>query len=149
MRRLQDDGSAVQCAQELAAAARREKSGRVRSRMLALRHLMTGHGPNETAGLFLIGRSQLYYWMQRYRTEGLAGLRDRARPGAPSHLKPGDVAAFRLVIATRQCDSREDCACSCSAIQHVLREKFNARYSVAGVYALLLRLGLPRPRRPR
>ena len=69
-----------QSAQQLAGAARRESNGRVRSRMLAVRHLLTGHCADETAGLFLIGRSQLYYWLHRFRAEGLAGLRDRPRP---------------------------------------------------------------------
>ena len=128
--------SEPQCAQELARAARQEKCARVRGRMLAVRHLLSGHHADETAGLFLIGRSQLYYWLQRYRSQGLSGLRDRPRSGAPKHLKPEDERAFRLLMETRAT------ACRAEEIRKILRERFNANYSLSGVYMLLQRLGL-------
>ena len=132
-----------ECAQQLADAARRESNGRVRSRMLALRHLLTGHDADETAGLFLIGRSQLYYWLHRYRAEGLAGLRDRPRPGAPKHLKAEDEDAFRLLIEAGPPPHTGNTIYRATEIRRLLRERFNARYSLSGVYVLLQRLGLP------
>jgi transposase len=129
-----------ECAQELAQAARREKSGRVCSRMLAVRHLLKGHDADETAGLFLIGRSQLYYWLHRYRAHGVAGLRDLPRPGAPKHLKPEDEPAFRRMIEAAPAARYRG-----EDIRRLLREHFNASYSLSGVYMLLQRLGLSPP----
>lgn len=130
-------------AQELANAARAEACGRVRSRMLAVRHLLTGHAIEETAGLFVIGRSQLYHWLHRYRVEGLAGLQDRPRPGAPRRLKPADENAFRkLLTAGAPATIPTGADCRIRAIRELLREQFNACYSMSGVYMLLHRLGL-------
>jgi transposase len=131
-----------QGAQQLADAARRENNGRVRSRMLAVRHLLTGHGTDETAGLFLIGRSQLYYWLHRYRAEGLAGLRDRPRPGAPTHLKAEDENAFRLLIKAGPPPHTGNAMYRVQEIRRLLRDRFDAYYSLSGVYVLLQRLGL-------
>ena len=79
---------------ELAAAAHRERDGRICRRMLALRHLLAGHSAKETAGLFGLERSQLFLWRARYEAEGLEGLADRPRPGQPKHLKTQGEAAF-------------------------------------------------------
>lgn len=142
-----------QHARELAAAARLERCGRVRCRMLAIRHLLTGHDAKETAGLFLIGRSQLYHWLHRYRTEGLPGLRDRPRSGAPRHLKVEDEKAFRLIVEAAPPTGARNVDYSGEDIRGMLRDKFNARYSLSGVYVMLRRLGLwkliPRPQHAR
>jgi len=37
--------------------------------ILAIRHLLEGRGADETAGLFAIGRMQLYQWAHRYNEE--------------------------------------------------------------------------------
>ena len=129
-------------AQKLAEAARMETCGRVRSRMLAVRHLLTGHGANETAGLFVIGRSQLYYWLHRYRIEGLTGLRDRPRSGAPRHLSSDDETALRLLLEKAPEVSKNGVNFRTQDIRVLLREKFNAHYSMSGVYVLLQRLKL-------
>jgi putative transposase len=128
--------------QELTRAARLEHNGRVRSRMLAVRHLLTGHEIEETAGLFLIGRSQLYHWLHRYRIEGLAGLRDRPRPGAPKHLKAEDENAFRQMLEGSSQKNARHTELRGEDIRNLLRDKFNANYSLSGVYGLLRRLGL-------
>ncbi len=142
MKRKKLWGAEPQCAQELAEAARRENNARARSRMLAIRHLLTGHDADETAGLFLIGRSQLYYWLHRYRAEGAAGLRDRPRPGAPKHLKAEDENAFRILIEAEFPKGAANTAYRVEVIRHLLHDRFNARYSLSGVYVLLQRLGL-------
>lgn len=130
-------------AQELANAARVEACGRVRSRMLAVRHLLSGHAIEETAGLFVIGRSQLYHWLHRYRVEGLPGLQDRPRSGAPRRLKPADENAFRKLLAAGVPATLPQSAdCRIRTIRALLREQFNACYSMSGVYMLLHRLGL-------
>lgn len=128
---------------ELAAAAHRERDGRICPRMLALRHLLAGHSAKETAGLFGLERSQLFLWRAWYEAEGLEGLADRPRPGQPKHLKAEDETAFLAwVHAGPPADSGlaewrgED-------LRELLQREFDAHYSLSGVYRLLHRLSMP------
>lgn len=136
----------------LAQAAREARDGRVSRRILAIRHLLEGHGVEETVGLFAIGRTQLYAWTHRYNTEGLVGLRDRPRPGTPPHLRTADEAAFRARVIAGPPAGAGLAAYRGADLRRMLRDEFNAAYSLSGVYALLHRLDLsnlvPRPQHP-
>ena len=48
----------------LEGAARRERDGRVRARILAMLHLARGHTVAQTAGHYALGNSVLYNWMK-------------------------------------------------------------------------------------
>ena len=65
----------------LETAARHERDGRVRARMLAMLHLARGHTVAQTAGHYALGKSVLYGWIRRHDGEGIEGLRDRPRSG--------------------------------------------------------------------
>lgn len=56
---------------------------RVRQRAHIIRLLHKGHKPEAVAELLSISRGQVYWWHQRWREEGLAGLADKARSGRP------------------------------------------------------------------
>lgn len=137
---------------ELTVAAHRERDGRICRRMLAVRHVLAGHGVGKTAGVFALGRTQLRTWLERYEHEGLAGLADRPRPGQPKRLAPEREAAFLARLhAGPPADSGlaewrgED-------LRALLAREFDAHYLLSGVYALLHRLEqsnlMPRPRHP-
>jgi transposase len=136
----------------LAQAARQESEARVSRRILAIRYLLEGHGADETAGLFAIGRTQLYAWARRYNAEGLAGLSDRPRPGAPPHLPAEDEAAFRSRVIAGPSAESGLAAYRGDDVRRLLRDEFGAAYSLPGVYSLLHRLRLsnlaPRPQHP-
>src|SRR4051794_14095737 len=66
---------------ELVQAARQATDARVSRRILAIRYLLAEHSPDEAAGLFAIGRTQLYAWAHRYNEMGLSGLSDGPRSG--------------------------------------------------------------------
>ena len=86
-----------------------------------------------------------YIWLKRYNAEGVEGLTDRPRSGRPRRLQAEKTAAFKArlaacgegegVIAFRGRDARR-----------ILREEFDAEYSLTGTYALLHRLNLAVPR---
>jgi transposase len=137
---------------ELTAAAHRERDGRVCRRLLALRHLLSGYSANETAGLFAIGRSQLFSWRARYEAEGLAGLADRPRPGQPKHLKGEDEARFLALLQAGPPPESGLADWRGEDLRELLQREFGAHYSLSGVYRLLHRLKqshlMPRPRHP-
>src|ERR1700720_4854228 len=67
-------------AAELRRLARHE-SGRVCQRVLMIANLLEGMEHEEAGRLAGLSRSAAYEWHNRYEGEGIAGLRDRPRPG--------------------------------------------------------------------
>ncbi|MFC4158859.1 helix-turn-helix domain-containing protein [Chitinimonas lacunae] len=127
---------------ELETAARHEPEGRVRSRLLAIRHLRLGHNVLETAGLFGLEKSQLRAWIHRYNAEGLPGLRDRTRSGAPPKLNAEQEAGLRQCIKDGPPPSLGISCWTGNTLRAWLRETYGISYSSSGLYALLHRLGL-------
>lgn len=137
---------------ELTAAAHRERDARLCRRMLAVRHVLAGHSVDETAGVFAVGRTQLYAWLGRYRAEGLGGLADRPRPGAAPHLASEHEAAFLARLHAGPPAGSGLSEWRGEDLRGLLADEFGAHYSLSGVYALLHRLEqsslVPRPRHP-
>ena len=136
----------------LEAAARREPCARVRVRMLAVRHLLAGHSPDEAAGVFGLSRSALFRLRARHAAGGIAALYDRPRSGAPQRLARSREAAFVARVHAGPPASSGLSAWRASDLREVLAREFGAHYSISGVYALLRRLGqaslVPRPQHP-
>lgn len=133
---------------DLARRARAEPDGRVRQRILAIRLLVIGQTVPQAAPLVGLKERQVRNWVHRFQAEGLAGLRDRPRPGQPKHLptEKEDVFRARIRRPPRGMILRG------SDVQRLLKEEFGAAYSLGGVYFLLHRLGFsslsPRPLHP-
>ena len=139
-------------AEELRRLARRE-SGRVCQRALTIANMLEGMGHEEAARLAGLSRSAAYEWHNRYEEDGIAGLRDRPRPGrrprvdaaTAAQLKERIVAGANLerdgVVAFRGVDA-----------QRLLKEEFGVDCSLSSTYRLLHRAKLswlaPRPRHP-
>jgi len=89
-------------------------------------------------------------WTALYRDGGAQALADRPRSGRPTTLSRADEA--RLKARLDDGPTAEDGVCTLRGedIRRILAQEFDARYTVAGVYALLHRIGLsslmPRPR---
>ena len=73
-------------AKELRRLARREKSGRVAARMLAIANVLSGMSRELSARLAGMDRQTLRDWVHRFNAAGVAGLRDRKRSGRPQEL---------------------------------------------------------------
>jgi transposase len=116
-------------------------------------NMLDGMGHEDAARLAGLSRSAAYEWHNRYEEEGLAGLRDRRRPGrsprvdsaTAARLKERIVAGAELardgVVVFRGVDA-----------QRILNEEFGVDCSLSSTYRLLHRLKLswlaPRPRHP-
>ncbi len=137
-------------AAELAKLAGRERDARMRGRIVAIRHLRLGHTVPEASNALGMSERQLRNWVHRYNAEGVAGLRDRPRPGQPSHLAADQVERFKQRI--RKGARSEDLVCVLRGmdVRRILQDEYEAEYSLPGVYFLLHRLGfsslVPRPK---
>src|SRR4029079_3153601 len=94
---------------ELRALARRERDGRVGARLLALANALDGMSRDEAARAAGMDRQTLRDWVRRYTAEGVAGLRDRPRPGRPCALDEGRQAALKALILRGPTLERDGC----------------------------------------
>src|SRR3954466_15660025 len=88
---------------ELDAGGLRREAGRGRDaraarRMLALALVREGASREEAARAAGMDRQTLRDWLHRYNAEGLAGLRDRRRPGPRPRLTPEKAARVEDVV---------------------------------------------------
>src|ERR1700752_2556745 len=87
-------------AAELRRLARGE-SGRVCQRALMIANLLEGMEHEEAARSAGLSRSAAYEWHNRYEEDGIAGLRDRPRPGRQPRVdSPGRRGDERTVQGT-------------------------------------------------
>lgn len=84
-------------AKELRGLARKEKSGRVASRMLAIANVLSGMSREMSARLAGMERQTLRDWVHRFNAGGIEGLRDRPRAGRRRELD----AAGRQALCAR------------------------------------------------
>ena len=84
---------------ELRSRARRERNPRTATRMLGIANALEGRLTRaEAARLAGMERQALRDAVTRYNQEGLAGLRDRFKPGRPPTLTDGEQALLRAKI---------------------------------------------------
>jgi putative transposase len=145
--------SMVRTPQELRALARRERAGRVCSRLLALANALDGMSRAEAARLAGMDRQSLRDWVHRYNAEGIEGLRDRPRSGRPPRLDGGQQAALKALILKGPKLERDGCvAWRLRDLCRLVERRFGVAYSETGLLRLLHGLELswqkPRPVHP-
>src|ERR687890_2396610 len=128
---------------ELRALARRERDGRVSARLLALANALDGMSRAEAARAAGMDRQTLRDWVHRYNAEGVAGLRDRPRPGRPCALDEGQQAALKGLVLKGPELERDGCvAWRARDLRGLVERRFGVRYSESGVRRLLHGLDL-------
>jgi transposase len=137
---------------ELEGLARRERSARVRVRLLAVRLVKLGHAATTAARGLGLGESQTCEWVSRFNTSGPAGLRDQPRAPRRSRLAPDKLEAFKARV--RQ-GARPDDGVSVlrgPEFHRILQQEFGAHVTLGGTYYILHKLGfsslVPRPQHP-
>ena len=128
---------------ELRALARRERDGRVSSRLLALANALDGMSRDEAARAAGMDRQTLRDWVHRYNAGGVAGLRDRPRPGRPCSLDEGRQAALKGLILRGPRLERDGCvAWRARDLRALVERRFGVHYSESGIRRLLRGLDL-------
>ena len=139
---------------ELRREAARCRDAKAARRMLALALVVEGHSREEAARHAGMDRQTLRDWVHRYNAEGLAGLRDRPRPGPRPRLTPGQEAELAAVVE-RAPDPDRDGVVRWRRIdlQALIEARFAVRLHERSVGKVLRRLGFTRlsvrPRHPK
>ena len=84
-------------------------AGPSRRRLLALANALEGMPREEAARLAGMTGQTLGDWVHRYNQEGVAGLRDRPRPGRPCGLDEGQQAALKALVLGGPSLKRDGC----------------------------------------
>ncbi len=140
-------------AMELRRRIRKESDPRVRQRLLGIWHMRCGKRVPEAAEAIGLAPTKLRKWVHRCNAQGIDGLRDQPRSGQPTRLPRALEPALQKRI--RQGPTERDGLVRFRAteVQRILRDEFDAAYSMGGVYFLLHRLGFshlsPRPIHPK
>ncbi len=122
---------------ELRRAAARSRDAKAARRMLALALVLDGHSREAAAEACGMDRQTLRDWVHRYNAEGVAGLRDRPRPGRPCGLDEGRQAALKGLVLEGPKLKRDGCAAwRARDLRELVERRFGVRYSESGVRRL-------------
>jgi transposase len=143
-------GAALAIRDELTAAelrghARFEPDRRAALRLLAIANALDGLSRAAAARLAGMERQARRDAVVRYNGEGLAGLRDRPKPGRPQRLSAGERAALAAHVF-RDPDSERDgvSAWTRADLCRWLEERFGKRFHPSSLSRVLRRLELSR-----
>lgn len=78
----------------------RDKRAEVRHRATAIHLLHQGRKPQEVAEMLAVTLGSIYKWHQRWRTQGLDGLADLPRSGAPPKADEAYWQRLAVVLET-------------------------------------------------
>jgi len=135
---------------ELGAGELRREAGRCRDaraarRMLALALVLEGGSREAAARAAGMDRQTLRDWVHRYNAEGLAGLRDRRRPGPRPRLTPEQAAELEDVVERGPDPDRDGVVRWRRAdLRALVEARFGVRLHERSVGKVLHRLGFAR-----
>src|SRR5687767_13108081 len=83
---------------ELETAARASPTRRGYVRLMAMRTLLLGHTPAQTAAIYAVTRRTLQNWIARFNSQGIDGLIDRKSPGRSRKIAPQNNDQYRRLV---------------------------------------------------
>jgi transposase len=125
--------------------ARRERSPRTATRMLAIASALEGRSGAEAARLAGMERQALRDAVVRYNAEGLEGLRDRPKPGRRPALTEPEQALLLAAIFRGPDRARYGCMdWTLPALCRWIEDRFDKRLHPASLSRIVRRLDLSR-----
>jgi transposase len=131
---------------ERGAATRRDP--KLRDRYRAVLAAVDGTEAQDIAREIHRSRRFVQMWVYRYRDQGIAGLKDKPRPGQACKLTAEQQECFRqrILKGPTQADGLA-CTLRGPEAKRILEKEFGKKYALSAVYELMHRLGLS-PLRP-
>lgn len=125
--------------------ARRERDRAAAARLMAIAGALEGLSRAEAARLAGMERQALRDAVVRYNAEGLAGLHDRPRPGAPRRLDEEQRAALRqLVLDGPDIEATGLSAWTLPELCREVEERWGVRHHPGHMSRIVRGLGLSR-----
>ncbi|MDY6896032.1 MAG: IS630 family transposase [Thermotogota bacterium] len=118
-----------------------EANARVRIRMLGLAHIQEGKHFTDVARILKVSRKTVSSWLDRFISEGFDGLYDKPGRGRKPKLPASEEEHFKKIVL-KHLSERNGGRIKGEEIRQILKDQFNVKYSLSGVYELLKRLKL-------
>lgn len=131
------------------AGVRRDFEALEKRRFEAIRLLeQEGLKQAEIARRVKVARQTVARWIQQYRRQGQAGLKQAGRAGRKPLLTPGDLQRLeQLLKRGPEALGYETPLWTCPRVAHLIEDEFGVRYHEGHVWKVLVRLGWS-PQRP-
>ena len=121
--------------------AKRGGTPRERRRYLAFAHIRSGKTLTETAAALRVKLRSLLRWIQRFKDEGIEGLKDKPGRGAKPFLPPEQQEAFKQAVLELQ-EKRSGGRIRGKDVLALMQEKYGVDPSLSTVYDTLKRADL-------
>lgn len=135
--------------EELRTFYRSEKNARLAHRIHGVYLASKGLTCPEIMAVTTTARRTIQQWVHKYNEQGIAGLKDKPRPGTPTKLPRKKEIEFQKRIEAGPTEADGVSVLNGPAIRRILEREFGVLYSRQGIYDLLHRLGYsclcPRP----
>lgn len=118
-----------------------EANPKVRLRLLMMAHLRDGYSAKEISNMLCCSSLTVKRKLLRFENDGLSGLKDKPRSGAPLKLPKANHDKFKKIILEAQ-NNMNGGRLIGEDIRKILMDEFNANYSLNGVYYLLKTLDM-------
>ncbi len=137
---------------EISTLIRKERDARIRQRLIAMKFILQGLNIPEVARRMDVSERPLRKWLHRFNEHGPSALHDAPRSGQPPKLKGKQIEKFKRRVRRGVTAQDNTCSLNGKDLQRILKNEFDAEYSLGGTYFLLHRLGFsclcPRPQHP-
>ena len=131
-------------------AYRAEEDAKVRERILMNIRLLEGKSLYEVGDEFRCVPSRVHYWKERFRKEGVEGLRTRSRSGRPRRLSRRKEKVIRRIIENPRITKEGISSWSTTHVRELIRSKAGVTYTLRHVIRLMHKWGFekikPRPK---
>ena len=134
---------------ELSSLYRTEKNAKLAQRIHGVYLASKGLTCPEIMSITASARRTIQQWVHKYNEQGIAGLKDKPRPGTPTKLPRKKEIKLKERIEAGPTKADRVSVLNGPAIRRILEQEFGVLYSKQGLYDLLHRLGYsclcPRP----
>ncbi len=134
---------------ELQTLYRTEKIARLAQRIHGVYLASKGLTCPQIMNITGAARRTIQQWVHKYNKQGIAGLKDKPRPGTPTKLPRKKELKFQRRIEAGPTKADGVSVLNGPVIRRILEHEFGVLYSRQGLYDLLHRLGYsclcPRP----
>jgi len=126
-----------------------EEDAKVRERILMNIRLLEGKSTYEVGDEFRCVPSKIQYWKERFKDEGVEGLRDRSRSGRPRLLSRREEEMIQRTVERPRVSKEGVSSWSTTHVRELIRRKARVTYTTRHVIRLMHRWGFekikPRP----
>jgi len=125
---------------DFASLAKQESDKKIYQRLMILEHLKAGMLQREIGNVLGISLQQVPYWRERFKEEGIDGLKNKPRSGRPPLLEKAKHDELRDKIEQAQSKLKGGRLRGEDMID-LIKQEWDVTYTLNGIYRLMKEIG--------